>query len=98
MIANNYEHFATRNIVPKYKKLKKYETNHLTNTKKEIEYEYYICDFCKNEIKIQKKLYEQSGGIVSIPASITCKQAIKLALCNGCLNKVLAEFEGRSAS
>ena len=98
MIANKYEHFANRYIVPRYKKMKEHESNHLTNVKKEIEYEYYICDFCRKEIKIQKKLYEQTGGIVVIPAIITKKQAIKLALCNGCLNKVLAEFEGRSAS
>lgn len=99
MIANNYEKFSTRTVVPIYKKIKNNEVNHLTSIKKIVEYQYYICDFCKKEIKIRKNLYEQNGGIAIIPATVTKKQSISLALCNGCLKKVLSEFEeGRNAS
>lgn len=98
MIANNYQNYCIRSVIPRYKKLKEQEVNHLSNVKKIVEYEYYVCDYCKKEIKIEKKLYEQSGGIAVIPATVTKKQPIKLALCNGCLNKVLAEFERGNAS
>ena len=93
MIANKYQYFATRQEVEKHKKYIQEGATHLTNTKKQVVYEYYVCDYCKNEIRIKKKHCEQSGGIVVIPATVTKKKEIKLALCNGCLNKVLAEFD-----
>lgn len=99
MIVEKYEHFRTRSVIPIYKKIVDYETSNLVKVKKEVKYEYYICDFCKKEIEIRKNLYEQNGGIVIIPATITKKKSISLALCNGCLKKVLSEFEeGRNAS
>lgn len=93
MIANRYQYLVTRQEIEKHKKYKQDGATHLTNTKKQVEYEYYVCDFCKSEIRIKKRHYEQSGGIVVIPATVTKKKEIKLALCNGCLNKVLAEFD-----
>lgn len=93
MIVENYQYYQTRQEIEKHKKVKKEFAAHLTNTKKHVEYEYYVCDFCKNEIRIKNKQYEQSGGVVIIPATVTKRKAIKLALCNSCLNKVLAEFD-----
>ena len=93
MIANNYQYYATRQEIEKHKKVKEESAAHLTNTKKQVLYEYYVCDYCKNEIQIKKKHYEQTGGVVVIPATVTKKKEIKLTLCNCCLNKVLAEFD-----
>lgn len=95
MIADRYQDYAYRQEIEKHKKLKDEEAVHLSNVKRKVLYEYYVCDYCKNEIQIKEKHYEQIGGIVVIPATITKKKEIKLALCNRCLNKVLAEFEGR---
>lgn len=93
MIKENYEYYRTRDCIERYQKLKSGSGSHLTNMKKEVEFEYYVCDYCKQKIQLKRKLYEQTGGIVVIPATVTKRKAIKLALCNSCLNKVLAEFE-----
>lgn len=95
MIKQNLTFYISRNIIEKHKKYKKIETNHLTNSKKEIDYEFYICDCCKNEIKIETKKdrHKQVGGIVTLPNTVTKRGNIQLALCNSCLNRVIREFE-----
>lgn len=69
-------------------------TNHLTNEKKEKEYEYYICDECKKKIIITKNNDARRGGVVNLPKSLTkCNKTITVALHNCCLNPVLRQFE-----
>lgn len=69
-------------------------TNHLTNEKKEKEYEYYVCDECKKKIVITKNKDESKGGIVNLPKSLTkSNKTITVALHNYCLNQVLRQFE-----
>lgn len=83
----------TRTEITKYtKEIKENENSNIVKTKKIKLYKYYKCDYCKDEIRLDKKLYERSGGIVNIPHSITKCGTLQLALCNKCLNKVLAEF------
>ncbi len=67
---------------------------HLTKTEKKKLYDYYICDFCGNEIKIDKKWENRTGGIVTLPPSLTHESiTYKLALCNKCVKSVIKEFE-----
>ena len=91
---NRIYNLSNRDKVPVYTKMKpKEEGSHLVNHKAEKEYDYYKCDYCGSEIKILKKRQEMSGGIVTIPHTITKKGKINLALCNKCLNPILQLFE-----
>ncbi len=67
--------------------------NHLTNANKKKLYDYYICDHCGEEIKIEKKWENKTGGIVTLPMSLTGLDTYKLALCNKCVKPVIKEFE-----
>ncbi len=90
----NFNEISSRDTVPKYLKMKtKPEGSHLVNHKTEKEYDYYKCDYCGDEIKILKKRQEMTGGVVTIPHTITRRGAINLALCNKCLKPVLKDFE-----
>ena len=91
----NFNEISSRNTIPKYSKMKtKLEGSHLVNRKVEKEYDYYKCDYCGDEIKILKKKQEiMSGGVATIPHTVTRRGAINLALCNKCLKPLLKEFE-----
>lgn len=90
----NLQELSSRGVVPIYAKMKpKPEGSHLVNYKKEKEYEYYKCDYCGAEIKIFHKRQEMTGGIVTIPHTVTRRGNMNLALCNKCLKPVLKEFE-----
>lgn len=91
---NKFNDLINRSAVPIYAKMKpKPQGSHLVNYKNEKEYDYYKCDYCGSEIKILKKRYEMTGGIVTIPYTITKKKYISLALCNKCLKPTLKIFE-----
>jgi hypothetical protein len=91
---NKFNELSNRGAVPVYAKMKpKPEASHLVNYKKQKEYEYYKCDYCGAEIKILEKRQEMTGGIVTMPYTITRKKEINLALCNKCLKPALKEFE-----
>lgn len=90
----NFNEISSRGTIPKYSKMKaKPESSHLVNHKVEKEYDYYKCDYCGDEIKILKKRQEMTGGVVTIPHTVTRRGAINLALCNKCLKPLLKEFE-----
>lgn len=89
-ISKNYLFYRDRKIE---KKTKYKSQNHLTNTKKDKLYDYYVCDYCSEEIEILKKKNEMEGGLVVIPYSLTGKSPITLILHNKCLNPVLKELE-----
>lgn len=59
-------------------------------SKKKIDYEYYVCDYCGEHIKIEKDIEKRIGGIVRIP--ITSHKNLVLALHNRCLKSTLAEI------
>lgn len=91
---NKFYELSNRGAVPVYAKMKpKPEASHLVNYKNEKEYEYYKCDYCGSEIKILSKRYEMTGGIITIPYTVTKRKDINLALCNKCLKPVLKLFE-----
>lgn len=57
------------------------------------DYDYYICDFCNKEIKIEKKWEERSGGIVNIPFRVKNKDKVTVALHNKCLKPLLQKIK-----
>lgn len=67
----------------------------IVNSKKEKMYEYYKCDYCRDEIRLDLKPYERSGGIVNLPHSLTKCGQVTVALCNKCIRKVQKELEER---
>lgn len=96
-IANNTHFYKTRE---KPEKQSKYErqtgARHLTKEKTKKLYDYYICDYCKEEIKVTKKWEDKTGGVVKLPKTLTgLDYEICLVLCNKCLNHVINEFEER---
>ena len=95
-IKNNLEKFEYRTKIKKQVKIIKIDDNsNLVNSKKIGRYEYYVCDYCGEEIKVTNKIDERTGGIVTIPQYITGERPIKLILCNKCLNPVIKELQGR---
>lgn len=54
----------------------------VSRAKKKKDYEYYICDFCKEKIIINKKWENTGGGILELRVNDFKK--IKLALHNRC--------------
>lgn len=72
-------------------KLTNYKIEELGNstvkTKKKKDYDYYICDNCKEKIILSKKTDERTGGILKVP--ITSYKMLNLAVCNKCLKPVL---------
>lgn len=56
-------------------------------TKKKKDYDYYICDNCKEKIILSKKIDEKTGGIMKVP--INSYKSLNLALCNKCVKPVL---------
>ena len=84
----------SRESVPIYIKMKPKPTgSHLVKYRNEVDYKYYKCDYCGEEIKIKSKKEEMTGGILTIPQTLIGYANIKVALCNKCLNPLLKEFE-----
>ena len=50
-------------------------------------YEYYICDYCGKEIRIEENKLNRTGGTVAF-------KGMKLALHNKCLNPMLKNIRG----
>ena len=56
-------------------------------------YDFYKCDYCQDEIRLDVKQQERSGGIVEFPHSLTKSGKLKLVLCNRCLKKAIEELK-----
>lgn len=92
-IRQKINYLAERTEIIKHKKFKpKPECTHLVKYKPELDYEYYICDYCGQEIKIEGKWENKTGGIADLPNSITNRGKIKIAVHNECLKNLLKEF------
>ena len=76
----------------KYKEKPK-EARHLIKYKQEKDYEYYKCDYCGEEIKIEKDWEKRTGGIITLPSSLTDRGEIKIVIHNKCLKNLLKELE-----
>ena len=68
----------------------------VVNVEKKKVYEYYICDNCGAEIEIQEERNKMTGGIITIPYSLTRSKPLKLALCNKCVGIVEKQFTERN--
>lgn len=62
------------------------EGSNTVKAKKKKDYDYYICDNCKERIV----LYKKQGGILRVP--INSYKSLNLALCTKCLKPVLKEI------
>lgn len=88
-------YLKSRTEIPKYtKELKQNESCNVVKTNRTKLYEFYKCDYCGEEIVLNKKQHERSGGIVIFPHTLTRMGNITLALCNKCLNNAINEFKG----
>lgn len=84
----NIKNFEARVDVPKLIRWKYDELGtNVTKSKKTKLYEYYLCDYCGEQIKIEKDYRKRTGGTVEIP--INSFKKLKLALCTKCLKPVL---------
>lgn len=69
------------------------EKNNVVKRKAKKLYDYYICDYCSSEIRLDIKQTERSGGIAVLPNSLTKCGELKVALCNKCVKCVLKQLE-----
>lgn len=69
------------------------EKNNIVKRKAKKLYDYYICDYCGSEIRLDIKQTERSGGIAVLPNSLTKCGELKVALCNKCVKCVLKQLE-----
>ncbi len=69
------------------------EKNNLVKRKSDKLYDYYICDYCGAEIRLDIKQKERSGGIAILPNSLTKCGELKVVLCNKCVKDVLKQLE-----
>lgn len=67
--------------------------NHLTKVQYELDYKYYICDYCGEEIRITPNKDDRTGGLVYFPKSLTGRSTMQLVLHNKCLRLAISEFE-----
>lgn len=92
-IKNRLDMLQGRKEIVKYTKTKKEnEDSFVIPTKSKRLYDYYKCDYCENEIRLDIKQEKRNGGIVTFPHTLTKRGEVKLVLCNKCLNKAVKEF------
>ena len=97
MIVEQIDKYKNREKIQKYTKEIKEDTKSNILKAKVIEkYQYLICDYCGDEIRLDKKEYERTGGTKVFQHSFTKSGKIELALCNKCLNPVIKEFEEKN--
>ena len=78
----------------KYSKMQHFEEkNNVVNRKCKKIYNYYICDFCGEEIKINVNHQDDEGGIAVLPNSLTKCGNLRVVLHNKCINKALKQLE-----
>lgn len=101
-IAQNIQIYESRERPEKFTKYKS-EKNHLSREKQVKEYQYYVCDYCGDIIKILENGKNvdgnniATGGIVKMPITLTrTNKAITLALCNKCVKLVAEQFEAKN--
>lgn len=83
-----------RKAPQKYQKMQvEGEKSNTINRKKTKLYDYYICDYCKTEIRLDKKQEERSGGITILPHSLTKCGEITAVLCGKCVKEAIKQLE-----
>lgn len=99
MIIENLSKFKYRDKIQILTKEVKEDTgSNLLKAKVIKKYQYYICDYCGQEIRLDKRFEERDGGICTFrPSLIKANFIIELALHNRCLKPVVKEFEDKNA-
>ena len=69
------------------------EKNNVVKRRTQKLYDYYICDYCGSEIRLDIKQTERRGGIAVLPNSLTKCGELKVALFNKCVKEVLKQLE-----
>lgn len=78
---NKFYELLSRMEIPIYTKMKPIPDKcNVVNYKKEKLYKYYKCDYCGAEIVITGKKQEMTGGIATIPHTVTKKGRIKVSI------------------
>ena len=73
--------------------LKDSSNSNTVNSNRTKLYEYYTCDLCKDEIRLDLKKDKRTGGTVVLPSTLTKCGEIEVALCNKCVKEVLKILE-----
>lgn len=90
----NIEKLKYRTKVPVYlKEIKEKGTCNTVRSKTIKKYRYLKCDYCNDEIRLDIKESERSGGIATLPHSLTGYGDIEVALCNKCIKKAVKDLE-----
>ncbi len=91
----NLKLIEARESPEKFKKYKQNNSSHLSKSKEklEVDYNYYICDFCGKEIRIEKDWEKRTGGTYKVPMSIWPRGSLKIAVHNSCLEATIQEIE-----
>ena len=91
-MVERYISLRDRKKIETHTKYAESERSYIMQRKQEKLYDYYICDYCGEEIKILDKHLDMDGGIATFPMSLTKREKIKVALHNRCLRLAIAEF------
>ena len=92
-IKNRLNELQNRFQIPIYEKIEvNNDKSNVIKTDRKKLYKYYKCDYCNDEIIVNKKQEERSGGILELPHTLTKCGKVKIVLCNKCLNKAIKEF------
>ena len=78
---------------PIYIKYRPRERSNLVQIKDEVEYKYYKCEYCGDEIIITDKAEEMTGGIVKIPMTLTGDKSEYKVICNKCVIPMIKRYE-----
>lgn len=97
MIVEQINKFKNRDKIPKYtREIKEKTKSNVIKAKILGRYQYLLCDYCGDEIRLDKKKADRTGGTHIFQQSLTKCGKIELALCNKCLKPVIKEFEERN--
>lgn len=57
-------------------------------------YDYYVCDYCGEKIKLITPKHQRTGGTTKLSYVLTKKSTVEVALCNKCVNPAINELCG----
>ncbi|MCI8700033.1 MAG: hypothetical protein HFJ47_01665 [Clostridia bacterium] len=99
MIVEQINKFKNRDKIPKYtREIKEEIKSNILKAKIIGRYQYILCDYCGDEIRLDIKREDRTGGTHTFQHSFTKCGKIELALCNKCLKKVIKEFEEKNSN
>lgn len=97
MIVEQITKFKNRDKIPKYiREIKEETKSNILKAKVLERYQYLKCDYCGDEIRLDIKFQERTGGTKVFSHSFTKCGKIELVLCNKCLKPVIKEFEEKN--